>query len=333
MTSPLFTLSFHFTMLFPYNEHSKMSDIISGEPTLLQMMSRFGIPLGVGERTVEEVCRASSVDVSTFLAVASFIKHDGHIDNSLSRRVSVTALVSYLQRAHSYFLDFQLPGIRRRLLEAIDCSGADEVAFLILKFYDEYMGEVRRHMTHENSKIFTYTSRLEAGRLTEGYSIERYERSHSAIDKKLQELKNIIIKYYTPQGSSDPLVGVLLDIYNCEADLRMHCAIEDQLFIPAVRSLEQKLLAAGADSEREGETNVDTNTETLSEREREIVACVVRGMTNKEVADRLFISVNTVQTHRKNIARKLGVHSVSGLTIYAIVNKIVDVAEMADKMH
>ena len=320
-------------MLFPYNEQTKMSDIISGEPTLLQMMSRFGIPLGVGERTVDEVCRASNVHVPTFLAVAAFIKDDGHSEVGLSRRVSVAALVSYLQRAHSYFLDFQLPGIRRRLLEAIDCSGTDEVAFLILKFYDEYMGEVRRHMTHENSNIFTYTERLDAGRLTEGYSIERYERSHAAIDKKLQELKNIIIKYYTPAGSSDPLVGVLLDIYNCEADLRMHCAIEDQIFIPAVRNLEQTLLASGADSEREGAQPEPANSETLSEREREIVACVVKGLTNKEVADRLFISVNTVQTHRKNIARKLGVHSVSGLTIYAIVNKIVDVTEMADKMH
>ena len=113
----------------------------------------------------------------------------------------------------------------------------------------------------------------------------------------------------------------------------MHCAIEDQIFIPAVRNLEQALLASGADSEREGAQPEPASSETLSEREREIVACVVKGLTNKEVADRLFISVNTVQTHRKNIARKLGVHSVSGLTIYAIVNKIVDVTEMADKMH
>ena len=51
-------------------------------------------------------------------------------------------------------------------------------------------------------------------------------------------------------------------------------------------------------------------------------------MTNKEVAAQLFISVNTVLTHRKNISRKLGIHSVSGLTIYAIVNQIVKVEEI-----
>ena len=51
-------------------------------------------------------------------------------------------------------------------------------------------------------------------------------------------------------------------------------------------------------------------------------------MTNKEIADNLFISVNTVLTHRKNISRKLNIHSVSGLTIYAIVNKLVNVGDI-----
>ena len=68
--------------------------------------------------------------------------------------------------------------------------------------------------------------------------------------------------------------------------------------------------------------------ETLSEREKEIVVCIVRGMTGKEIADRLFISVNTVLTHRKNISRKLNIHSVAGLTIYAIVNGLVNINEL-----
>lgn len=52
-----------------------MSDIICDEPSLLQMMSRFGIPLGVGERTVKEVCETNNVDTVTFLAVANFMKY------------------------------------------------------------------------------------------------------------------------------------------------------------------------------------------------------------------------------------------------------------------
>lgn len=68
--------------------------------------------------------------------------------------------------------------------------------------------------------------------------------------------------------------------------------------------------------------------ETLSQREKEIISLVVKGMTNQEIADRLFLSIHTVITHRRNIARKLEIHSATGLTIYAIVNHIVDLSEI-----
>ncbi|MCH5241133.1 MAG: response regulator transcription factor [Muribaculaceae bacterium] len=68
--------------------------------------------------------------------------------------------------------------------------------------------------------------------------------------------------------------------------------------------------------------------ESLSSREKEIISHVVKGFTNQEIADKLFLSVHTVMTHRRNIARKLQIHSATGLTIYAIVNKIVDLSEI-----
>lgn len=68
--------------------------------------------------------------------------------------------------------------------------------------------------------------------------------------------------------------------------------------------------------------------QALSTREKEIVVCVVKGMTNREIADRLFLSTHTVITHRRNIARKLQVHSASALTVYAIVNKLVELSEI-----
>ena len=68
--------------------------------------------------------------------------------------------------------------------------------------------------------------------------------------------------------------------------------------------------------------------ENLSTREKEIISYVVKGFTNQEIADKLFLSVHTVMTHRRNIARKLQIHSATGLTIYAIVNKIVDLSEI-----
>ncbi len=70
----------------------------------------------------------------------------------------------------------------------------------------------------------------------------------------------------------------------------------------------------------------------LSVREKEIIVCVVKGMTNKQIADTLCISTHTVIAHRRNIASKLQIHSPSGLTIYAIVNKLVDLADIKNSI-
>ena len=305
-----------------------MSDVICDEPALLQMMSRFGIPLGVADKTVTQVCQEHHVDTATFLALANFMKQGARGAAEHLPQVSVAALTDYLRRAHTYFLDYQLPAVRRKLLEALDCSQTAEVSLLIIKFYDNYMGEVRQHMQHENRKVFGYVEGLLRGERTGNYSIADFARSHSSIDVKLQERKNIIIKYYAPTEQAELLHSALYDIFTCEKDLRMHCQVEDDIFVPAVQILENQvaLTAQPADAQAE---NKETAGNVLSEREQEIVHWVVCGLSNKQIGERLFISPNTVLTHRKNIARKLDIHSVAGLTIYAIVNGIVEIGDIS----
>ncbi len=310
-----------------YKESQKMADLIADQPGVLLVMSRFGMPLGVGDQTVSEYCSTHSVDSTTFLAVANFARMPRDAAEYYVPRLKVESLIEYLKRAHEYFLDFQLPMIRRKLLEAVDCSRDNEVAYMILKLYDEYTGEVRRHMQHENRRIFTYVeSLMQRRRPDASFEISQFARSHVGIDRKLQELKNIIIKYYTPRAGEgcDMLNNVLFDIYACEADLRSHCQVEDMLFVPAVRRLEENIMQEDGTPE----TTATAPAAALSDREKEVLACIVRGLSNKEISARLFISVNTVLTHRKNISRKLDIHSVSGLTIYAIVNHIVNIEDV-----
>ena len=66
----------------------------------------------------------------------------------------------------------------------------------------------------------------------------------------------------------------------------------------------------------------------LSNRETDVLVALVKGLTNKEISDKLYISVHTVITHRKNIVRKTGIKSVSGLTVYALLNNLIDETEI-----
>lgn len=103
-----------------YKPTDKMGDLICENYALLQVMSRFGISLGFGDKSVQEVCDMNQVDCNTFLIVVNFLgEESNHIHDHL-QGLSIPALVEYLKKAHSYFLDFQLPTIRRKLIEAID---------------------------------------------------------------------------------------------------------------------------------------------------------------------------------------------------------------------
>ena len=95
----------------------------------------------------------------------------------------------------------------------------------------------------------------------------------------------------------------------------------------SAEEIAQKLQRLTNPSETEGAEG-EEGQQLLSQREKEIVVCVVKGMTNREIADQLFLSTHTVVTHRRNIARKLQIHSASALTIYAIVNKLVELSEI-----
>lgn len=99
--------------------------------------------------------------------------------------------------------------------------------------------------------------------------------------------------------------------------------------MPAIKYLEQKSKQNNVTAKISSMINKNPdNSEVLGEREKEVIVSLVQGMTNKEIADHLCISINTVITHRRNIARKLQIHSPAGLTIYAIVNNLVDISSV-----
>ena len=305
-----------------YEADDKMISIIADNYDTLQSLGRFGINLGFGDKTVREVCEHQQVDTYTFLAVVNFtINGSREFDQEL---LSIPTLLHYLKASHDYYLNFQLPFIHKQLVDALDVN--DSLAKLIIKLYDEYAQEIHLHMEYEEQTVFPYVDHLLNNQVDENYDIGTFSKNHSKIDVKLRELKNIILKYLpSDMRHNNQLTATLYNLYINEEWLLNHAMVEDFLFIPAISYLERKFKQNDV-SVKISKMISQENSEQLSKREKDVVICIVQGMSNKEVADHLFISVNTVITHRRNIARKLQIHSPAGLTIYAIVNNLVDIS-------
>ena len=296
--------------------------LISDNYTMLQGLGAFGIRLGFGDKTVEEVCKEQGVDSYTFLAVVNFIIN-GYAPKDSDDRIDVETILGYLRASHRFFLDFQLPSIREKL-KATLCQD-DSMSTLILHLYDEYAHDIQKHMRYEEKTLFPYVEALLRGEQTSRYNVGIFSKNHSDTTGKFQELKSIIIKYLPQDNlSNNKLTDTLYDIYNNEEWLCNHSNVEDCIFVPAIRLLEKKVKEEGISTRINDIIRSVERCETVSEREKDIIVCLVQGMSNKEIAEHLFISVNTVITHRRNIARKLQIHSVAGLTIYAIANNLID---------
>ena len=308
-----------------YEASDKMISLIRDNYNLLQSLGSFGISLGFGDKTVKQVCDDQNVDTNTFLAVVNFTIN-GYREMDDVSRLSVPTLLQYLKASHDYFLGFQLPFIRKELVDALDEN--DNLARLILKLYDEYSRSVTLHMKYEEKTVFPYVESLLAGKPMANYAIDMYSKHHGQESSKLRELKSIIIKYFPGDCLRNiQLSATLYDIYNNEEWLALHAEVEDNIFIPAIKYLEDK--SRQSDVSAKISSMIGKNQEgadALGEREKDVIVALVQGMSNKEIAEHLCISVNTVITHRRNIARKLQIHSPAGLTIYAIVNNLIDIS-------
>ncbi|MGM9864914.1 MAG: LuxR C-terminal-related transcriptional regulator [Muribaculaceae bacterium] len=302
-----------------------LRQLIHDEPQLLMVIRRFDVALGFGNATVEQVCRERGIDCDTFLAVANF--STGRDWQSF--KVDVAALMRYLKNAHKYFLEFALPAIRRKLLEALPTHDPHDITMLILKYFDDYVGEVRSHMDFEDENVFPYVTGLLEGNAADDFDFAAFGASHEPLAPKLQELKEIFVSHYRPVGNEDLINSTLFDIINCVGDIAGHCAVEDNILVPAVREImDHNRELARRNSRSDGPTGQGAGATELSNRECEVVACIARGLSTKEIADRLNLSAHTVNTHRRNICSKLDIHSAAGLTIYAIIHGLVDIADI-----
>jgi len=224
-----------------FSESDKMSDLIHENHSLLLVISRFGLSLGFGDHTVREVCIANGIDCNTFLAVVNFLTEENFEIDYDYEDISIVSVINYLKNAHTYFLQFKLPQIRNKLIEAVNNQDQNiQYSSIFLKFFDEYVLEVRKHMEYEDKVAFPYVLKLLKGEQVINYTISVFHNHHNDIESKLVELKNILIKYYPDKGNSYLLTEVLFDILSCEMDLATHNQVEDYLFIPVVEAIERK---------------------------------------------------------------------------------------------
>lgn len=309
-------------MFLKISRHMKMAALVEADPRILAILSRMGISDSFGEMTVDEICIRNGLDTDTFILLCQvYVFPEYKPSEDLLRRAHISDVLRYLHKSHDYYTDTALV----RITEAIDrlvepCQEVQKK--VILKFLADYETELRKHFEYEESRVIPYIQDLLLGRQTPGFSICRFEEEHTEVDGKLSDLKNIVMKSLPSVCEPEARIELLQFLFSLREDLDRHTRIEDDVMVPMVRLIENPH-QGNPRRVRQAEEE-DDEREELSGREKEILVSVALGLTNKEIADKHNISVNTVITHRRNISRKTGIKTVAGMTLYAILNDLID---------
>lgn len=290
----------------------KMADLLDVNFSILGVFSRFGMSYGFGEATVKEVCDGMGIDPETFLIICKVYAFDGYRPSREQMEgACLEDIVRYLRLSHTYYLETMVPALAAAIEEMIaPCD--DMHKKVIRKFFGDYKEELERHFDYEEKTVFPYVEAMIDSREREPYTIGEYEKNHSNVEEKLDDLKKLVTMYQPAQSRSQDCFRVLFYLYSLESDLERHTFIEDGILVPVVSRMEDESDAPRGEG---GE---------LSAREKEILVAVAKGMLNKEIADLYNISIYTVISHRKNITRKTGIKTVAGLTVYALLNNLID---------
>ena len=305
-----------------FTSNMKVARLVEANYRLLGVLARVGIDGSFGEKTVSEVCIQSGLDPDTVILlceVYTFPNFKPTMDRL--RRCHVGDILRYLHQSHDYYLNRAIIAMEAavtKLLEPCQKKQQD----VVWNFFRGYKVELKNHFGFEEEEVIPYVQGLIIGQSRPGFSIDRFEENHSNIDEKLSDFKNLVMKSLPAACDGEARVNLLVRIFALQEDLKCHTYIEDHVLVPMVRLLENpqrfRDRARGLDEEPEQRLE-------LSDREKEILVSVAQGLLNKEIADKHNISINTVITHRKNITRKTGIRTVPGLTVYAILNDLIDI--------
>lgn len=292
-----------------YTIHSKIADPILEDHSIIVILERFNINIGVGEYTIKEVCDSKNINPDFLLAVINTYLDPAYHPFVEETKISSADVLKYLENIDIYFRDIQLPNIDRHLGFLTHGCESPELGnlYLLSNFYTEVKEEFKLWIENDLEYWFPL---IEEDNEKARQKINYLSRNQSSclhpvpfrnktIEDKIKDLLSFFIIHLKGDFNRNLCMAVVGAIYSLEKYVHHSNRIRDRILKPLLSD------------------NSTTNNNTLSPREIEVLRELASGKTQKEIAVALCISQPTVVSHRKNISAKLGIRSISGLTLYA----------------
>ncbi len=222
-----------------YSGKMKAADLIAADWSLLSIFERLDIKLGFGEATVAEICASYNLSTELFLMICNIYSFDNYCPKADTlKKEDLPHILSYLRASHKHYITNCFPRLHNNIHIMME-EYENTNRYVLNKFYDDYDSEIKKHFEYEEFSVFPYIDSLLDGKCQDIYKISNFEDNHTNVEEKLNDLKNIIIKYLPGTYTSNIRMEVLSEIFKIENDLHKHTLVENKILIPLVTKLEK----------------------------------------------------------------------------------------------
>lgn len=222
-----------------FNVKMKISDMIDANCGLLYIFPRLGMEVKYANLSVSEACQKCNIDATTFILICNvYTFFNDYIPSAADiAEAKMEDIIRYLHNSHSAYIGLSLTDLSNAFMEMISPCNEQQKG-IVVKFISDYKQELHKHFSYEEDVVFPYVSALAKGEIPQDYSIDNFKKHHENIIEKLDDLKNIVMKYLPPICEDEMRTRVLLAIYHLKDDLSRHTYVEDCILVPVVTRVE-----------------------------------------------------------------------------------------------
>lgn len=225
----------------------QMSEVLEEHTSLIPVINRFGIRLGLGDYSIQEICDKFQLDCDFFLTVINTFLNEEYFPEKKLQTFHTSQIIDYLTKTNQFYLRNQLPNIERHLQLFIKQSlpGNNSLS-LIGKFFLSFKDELNNRIQKDQEEWFPYCLSLseklksiQQTKILDKKQINIHFESEDSIEALLTDLKSIMIKHLSGDYNENLCYAVIFALNSLEKDIKQHNRIRYRILTPIVRAMEE----------------------------------------------------------------------------------------------
>lgn len=216
-----------------YNKETRLSEILMLHPSLIPVINRLGVALGVGDANIEEICKDRGIDCRFFLSVINTFLDEDYFPVNAKDVFTLEKTIEYLEKTDDYYLNVQLPNIERHFDWLIQRSGKENNLEMLRHFFMEMKNHFSETLISEKSELFPILRDHNHKKVNSS----KVEAVNVEVEERLQDLLTFFVAHLKGDYDRNLCMAVVTSVFSLYNDICQNNRIRSRILLPALNDI------------------------------------------------------------------------------------------------